>query len=433
MKYEEALEYMESLGVRGIHPGLEGIKGLCNALGNPERDLKIIQVAGTNGKGSTSRFLFNIMCAAGYKVGLFTSPKVFDEREIIRVNGRNISAADYGDLAERLSKVNTLGATRFETETAMALLYFKEKKCDAVILEAGLGGKLDSTNISPSNILSVITPIGFDHMGILGSKIEDIATNKAGVIKFGSRCVSAFQVKEAKAVIQRTCGDLKVPLTFVEPERIKASFSLKGTVFSYKDFKKLKIGLLGNYQPENGALAIEAALALREEGFKISDGNIATGLLKTEESGRFEMISERPLFFIDGAHNEPAAMRLKECMETYFTNKEIVIIMGMFKDKDYRRVTELLTPLSKAVITVSSPNRERTLSSFELAETIRNYNPNVSAADSPEEAVELARLMAGKTGVILACGSLSILKGIKDAATDFKNKKDFHGVRFNDR
>ncbi|MBP5152918.1 MAG: bifunctional folylpolyglutamate synthase/dihydrofolate synthase [Lachnospiraceae bacterium] len=433
MKYDEAIEYMESLQVRGIHPGLEGIKGLCDALGNPEKDLKVIQVVGTNGKGSVSRFLFNILCSAGYRVGLYTSPKVFEEREIIRVNGRNISAADYADLTERIGKINTCGATRFETETAMALLYFREKKCDLVILEAGLGGKLDSTNISSTNVLSVITPIGFDHMGILGPTIRDIAANKAGVIKPGSRCVSAFQVKDAETVIRKTCEDLKVPVTFVDPSSIKASFSLKGTTFSYKSFKKVKTVLLGNYQPENAALSMEAALALREEGFKISDRDICDGILKTTESGRFEKIGDRPLFFIDGAHNEPAAVRLKECIETYFTNREIVIIMGMFKDKDCERVAELIAPCARALVTVASPNRERTLSAFEMAETVKKYNTNVSAADSPEEAVELAYLMAGNSGVILACGSLSILAGIKAAAAGFKNKKDFHGVRFNDR
>ncbi len=406
---------MESLNKRGIHPGLEGIRKLTEALGDPEADLKVIQVAGTNGKGSVSMFLSRILMAAGYKVGLYQSPAVFSEREIIRVNGREMTKEAYGRLTEQIANVNSaISATRFECETAMALLYFKEKECDLVILEAGLGGRDDATNLTRDNVLSVITSIGLDHMGILGNTVGEIAGNKAGVIKPDSFCVSAAQCKEAEAVLQSASGKVGTELSFVDKSGIKISRTgLKGTTFGYKGLKGLKTAMLGVNQPENAALAIEGIFALRKAGFNISDSAIAKGIGSAMLEGRFEIISDKPLTVIDGAHNEPAAECLSNNIETYFTNKELVYIMGMFKDKDSEAVARILAGKAKAVITVSSPNKVRTMSAFELAEVVGRVNPNVSTADSIEEAVELARLMAGRDGVIIAFGSFSILKEVK--------------------
>lgn len=406
---------MESLNKRGIHPGLEGIIKLTEAIGNPEADLKVIQVAGTNGKGSVSMFLSRILMAAGYKVGLYQSPAVFSEREIIRVNGREITKEAYGRLTEQIAKVNSaISATRFECETAMALLYFKEKECDLVILEAGLGGRDDATNLTKNNVLSVITSIGLDHMGILGNTVGEITGNKAGVIKPDSFCVSAAQCKEAEAVLQAAAGKAGTELSFVDKSGIKISRTgLKGTTFGYKGLKGLKTAMLGVNQPENAALAIEGIFALRKAGFNISDSAVAKGIGSAMLEGRFEVISDKPLTVIDGAHNEPAAKCLSNNIETYFTNKELVYIMGMFKDKDSEAVARILAGKAKAVITVSSPNKVRTMSAFELAEVVGRVNPNVSTADSIEEAVELAGLMAGRDGVIIAFGSFSILKEVK--------------------
>ncbi len=430
MTYKEALEYMKGLSKRGIHPGLEGIKGLCDALGNPEKNLKIIQVAGTNGKGSTSLFLSEILKAAGYKTGLFTSPAVFDKRETIRVNGKNISEADFAGAATAVAEANTMFATAFEVETAMALLYFSKKKCDFAILEAGLGGRFDATNVSESNVLSLITPVGFDHMGFLGDTLTLIAENKAGVIKSNSLCVSAPQKPEVIEVLEAESKNGKTRLSVLDTnllKNVKRSFS--GTTFSFGSLKNLKILMAGTRQPENAALAIMGAKALSEAGYKIPEKAIYKGLEAAILPGRFEKIGERPLFFIDGAHNEPAALYLKECIETYFPKKEIVYIMGMFNDKDCDTVASITAPLAKSVITVSLPNKERTLSAIELAETVKKYNPMVSAADSIEEAVELARLMAGTDSVIVAFGSLSFLSEVKKAAGLNTKTKDSHGVK----
>jgi dihydrofolate synthase/folylpolyglutamate synthase len=297
-----------------------------------------------------------------------------------------------------------------------------------------MGGRDDATNIVTGTLVSVLTSISEDHLGMIGNDLSGIAHTKAGIIKKGSFVVSAPQKSEVLSVIQRQAESFGTEPVIVDRGDIRLkSLSLYGSEFSYKGLEGLKLNMGGEYQPENAAVAIEVCSCLKKAAYHISEEDIRLGLGEAVCPFRLERILEDPEFILDGAHNPGAAEGLYNTLLPLRDNISITLIMGMFKDKDYRRVTELLTPLSKAVITVSSPNRERTLSSFELAETIRNYNPNVSAADSPEEAVELARLMAGKTGVILACGSLSILKGIKDAATDFKNKKDFHGVRFNDR
>lgn len=431
MRYEEALEYMESLNKRGIHPGLEGIRALVSGLGHPEKGLSVIQVAGTNGKGSVSLYLQRILMAAGYRTGLYQSPAVLDEREIIRINGRSISKADYARLTAVIGDVNTpdISATRFECETAMALLYFREKECDCVILEAGLGGRDDATNLTEGNILSVITPIGLDHMAMLGATEEAIAEIKAGVIKGESLCVSAEQLPEVEAVLKKRAGAVGAGMTFVRKSDIRSVKYLKsGTEFTYKALKGLRTSRLGVCQPENAALAAEAAFSLQRAGLEICEKDIRKGIAEATDFGRFEKIGDRPVFIIDGAHNEPAALRLRESIETYFTNRKIVYIMGMFKDKDSEAVARITADLADSVITVTLPNKARSMTGTELAEVLLKYNPMVTAADSISEAVELARLMCPKDGVIIAFGSLSFLKDIKKAA-EIKVKRDFHGVR----
>ena len=423
MRYEEALQYMESLKNRGIHPGLEGIKALTAALGSPEKELKIIRVAGTNGKGSVSLYLARILMSAGYKTGLYRSPAVFDEREIISVNGRPVSKADYSLLTERIASVNdnVISATRFECETAAALLYFKERKCDIVILEAGLGGRDDATNLTDSDVLSVITPIGRDHMGMLGDTLEEIASNKAGVIKKDSVCVSAVQEPEVRSVLAAKAKELGADLLFVDSKDLNAiKYRLSGTTFGYGAIKGLKTSRLGVYQPENAALAIEAARALCKAGFNISESAIRKGIGEAKDGGRFEKIGDRPLFFMDGAHNEPAALRLKDNVETYFTNRKIIYIMGMFRDKDTDAVAGIMAPLARSVVTVTLPDKGRSASALELAGTVMKYNTDVTTADSIQEAVEMARLLCPRDGVILAFGSLSFLRDIRKAAAVVK-------------
>ena len=252
MNYEETKEYLEQLNNRGIKPGLGSITDLCDALGNPESALRFIHVAGTNGKGSTSAFIAGILRASGYRVGVYSSPAVFEEREIISVNGRNISKENYVNLIGAIAETG-LKFTRFELETALAFLYFKEKECDFVVLECGMGGELDATNVVKNTEVAVFTSIGMDHMQYLGDTLEKIAATKGGIIKPGSSVVvSGDNERVVKDILCKLADGQGSKVTVADPEMVtKSRFSLSGTTFDYKERKGLKITLLGTNQPQN--------------------------------------------------------------------------------------------------------------------------------------------------------------------------------------
>ena len=430
MNYDESLEYLNGLSKKGIHPGLEGIEALLKALGNPEKDLNIIHVAGTNGKGSTCMFLMSVLNKAGYRAGLFQSPKVFEEREIIKIKNHNITKDDFAGMVTRISETG-LEFTRFEAETAMALLYFREKECDPVILEAGMGGLLDATNVSEKALMTIFTAIGMDHMEYLGNSLSKIAENKAGLIKNHSFVISNIQKDNVRAILKAKANAYESEFTSVNPDLIKNIKTYKDyTTFDYGCFKKLKITMLGLNQPGNASLVIEAVNKLRDSGFKISDKNLYDGLLEAKNPGRFERIGGKPVFYLDGAHNVPAAECLIDNIKAYFTKQKIIYIMGMFRDKDAEEMIKLTAPLASHILTVTLPNKARSLSAFELADMVREVNENVSSCDSIDEAVEIATIMAmaEQTETIVLCfGSLSHLSDIKNALNN-KQKKNYFGV-----
>lgn len=414
MTYEEAVDYLENLGKKGIKPGLDSIRSLCNALDNPQDKLKCIHIAGTNGKGSTALFIYEILRAAGYKVGIYSSPAVFEPLEIIRVNGRNISKADYAELIGKISESNCYGCTRFEVETTLAFLYFAEKECDYVVLETGMGGLLDATNVVTHTIVSVISSVGMDHMQFLGDTLKKIAVNKAGIIKDNSKVVYINHGDDAERVILETAKEHGCEVKFADVSDVsKCKFGGTGTSFSYKGIDA-KINMLGRYQVKNACLAIEVAKWLSEEATMVNDKAIEKGLVKAFNQGRFEVMSTKPSVILDGAHNVPAAGELKESLQTYFTKKKYIYIMGMFRDKDVSEVIDIMAPMASQIITVTLPNKERSLSSYELAGEISRVNGMVTSADSIYEACELAALLADKDTCIVAFGSLSHLSAIKD-------------------
>lgn len=415
MKEREVMEYIESISGLGIVPGLDSIRELCRRLGNPQNALKFVHVAGTNGKGSVSAYIAEALQWGGYRVGRYISPVIFGYRERIQVNGRNITREALGRLAEQVKQIcgemvseGLKQPTAFEVETALGFLYWKEKNCDIVVLETGMGGLLDATNVIENTVLAVLTSISMDHMKFLGNTLEEIAAQKAGILKPGAPVVSAEQLSEAGKVIAERAAALNCRLTVAERSHITSiKYGLERQRFSYGGFSGLEISLAGKYQIENGALAVEALKVLQECGFPVAEEKLRQGLKRTTWAGRFTPVGKKPCFIVDGAHNEDAAKRLAESVEFYFTNKRIIYIMGVLKDKEYEKIIGLTHGLADQIITVTPPDNPRALPAYELAREVAKVHSGVTAVDSLEEAVEMARLLAGKEDVILAFGTLS--------------------------
>lgn len=419
MNYREAMEYVESLQQYGSVLGLENMRQLCKRLGNPQNELKFVHIAGTNGKGSVLAYVSTILQTAGYRVGRYISPTICDYRERFQIDGKSITQSGLCKYLEQVKSVadqmvaeELPHPTPFEIETAVAFLYFLDKQCDIVVLETGLGGRLDATNIIQTSVCSVFASISMDHMAVLGETLEEIATEKAGIIKEKSCVVSLRQQPEAMQVIKQTAAKQKCRLLIADVSRAKqVKYGLKTQHFSYDKYKNLSISMPGQYQIDNAVLAVEAIGALQKAGFPVSEEKLRQGLLQTSWIGRFSVIGQTPLFIVDGAHNEDAAFRLAESIRFYFTNKRIIYIMGILKDKEYDKIIRQTYELAEHIITVTPPNNPRALHGYELAQNVKEYHESVTVADSLQEAVEIAYLLAGrdKETVVIAFGSLSYL------------------------
>lgn len=423
MKFEEAMLWMDECSQLGSVLGLENMEHLTEQMNHPEEELNIIHVAGTNGKGSVSSFVAEILMKHGYKVGRYISPAVFSYQEKFQINHRQIGKeklasylTEMREICEKMKEKGYPHPTSFEIETALAFLYFKRENCDFVILEVGMGGRLDATNIIKKPVVSVLTSISMDHMQILGDSLEKIAAEKCGIIKKNCGVVSALQDLEAEKVILQKAERMGVTPTFVDDDSIfLIKRNLNGQTFSYKG-KEYRIGLLGSYQIENACLALETVAKLERSGLQqgiirqpFTYKKICRGLLETKWPGRFEIIHRHPFFVVDGAHNVDGAKKLMESIDLYFTNKKIIYIMGMFRDKEYEKVIAITCPRADEIITITTLNYQRALPALPLAEEVQKVNPNVTTAGSVEEAVEMAYLFAGNDAVIVAFGSLSFL------------------------
>ena len=424
MTYKEARVYLDEMSKYGSVLGLDTIRGLLRELGNPQDDLKFIHIAGTNGKGSVLAYTSTILSEAGYRTGRYVSPTVISYLERIQIDGTWIPEDEFAELTEevkeaiaRMEAAGEESPTVFEAETAIAFLYFKKKKCDLVVLESGLGGILDATNIIGAPVCAAFATISVDHLGVIGDSLEEIAQNKAGIIKPGCAVVSAKQKENVREILERTAGENGCPFTEAQPEQmIIFDDSYRGITFSYKEYENMHSPLAGQCQRENLATALEVIRCLNRQGYRITEAQVREGLSKTRWTGRFTCLSESPLFFIDGAHNEDAAWKLKASMECYFSDARKILIMGVFKDKEYEKITSILCPLAESVYTIDLPNRDRTLPAGKLAEAVKTHcqkvkaEPSLEAAvkDALEEAVTQEGESEEKT-VILACGSLSYL------------------------
>ncbi len=410
MNYNEALEYIHGISWTFCKPGLERTRELCDKLGNPEKKLKFVHVAGTNGKGSFCSMLDSVLREAGYRTGLYTSPYIKEFNERMRVGGENISNEKLAEITTRVRPIADSMAdkpTEFELITAIAFLYFLDSGCDIVILEAGMGGRLDSTNIIPPPYLSVITGIALDHTAFLGDTVEKIAYEKAGIIKNGSPSLFGGDDIEAEIVIKAVADERKSNFTKSDYTKMKInSASLSGCNFDYKTRHGLELSLLGLYQPKNASSVIEAIDILIGQGFKISEENIRRGLLLAKWPARFEIISRDPLIIFDGAHNPEGITSAKRSIKHYFGDEKVYIISGVLKDKDYNFIASELATVAERAFTLT-PDNARALSAEEYAKVLSEKGVRAEAFCDIKSAFDAARAAAKKDKKALLClGSL---------------------------
>lgn len=423
MNYEESRKYIQDASSRGSVLGLDNIVNLMNKLGNVQDRLKVVHIAGTNGKGSTSAYITQILIEAGYTVGRYTSPAVFDYMEMFTINNINISEDEYAVNMTMIKKaIDEMEAehmtlpTPFEIETALAYLYFYRNKCDIAIIETGMGGRLDATNIVKSPLVSVLTSISKDHSRFLGETLEEITFNKAGIIKKNCPVVSAIQCDEAAKVIKEEAIKNNSKL-IVCNELQNVRFNNDKTYGRYVGISNefnVETSMLGTFQIHNIPTAIETILVLKSEGFLILKENIENGIKNASISGRCERINDTPAIYIDGGHNPGAALNLKNTLEMYFTNRKLVYIIGVLADKDYDTVLSVTGGLANHIITVTPPDNARSLDGRELLKTALKYNTSAEYADDLEKAVNRGIEYAGDDGVLFVFGSLSYLGRIKE-------------------
>lgn len=397
MTYEEAAEFADSTKKYGSILGLESIRNLMQELGNIQEQLHIIHVAGTNGKGSVCAFLSAALTEAGYRVGRYNSPAVFERREVFRIGETMISKEEYAAVFERvqtacevLTKRGCPHPTVFEVETAAAFLWFYEKKCDLVLLETGMGGETDATNLITHPVCSVLTSIGMDHMQYLGNTIEEIAKVKAGIIKKGCPVVALKQGDSVCEVIKNKAEECGSRCILVEVPQYMQEAPIWGTTLQDVHYGSVHTALGGVWQRENLSLALAVLKLLEESGYPITKEAVQNGIAKTIWHGRYEVLQTEPLFIIDGAHNPIAAKRLKETIEKDFTNREIIYIIGVLADKEHEKMLRLLLPGAKAVFTVT-PDSPRALDGEILAKEARKYADNIWYVPDIGKAVKMAK------------------------------------------
>ncbi|MDD3279485.1 MAG: bifunctional folylpolyglutamate synthase/dihydrofolate synthase [Lachnospiraceae bacterium] len=437
MEYSEARAFIEEKQRYGQEMRLDAIRALLAECGHPDEALKFIHIAGTNGKGSLLAYISTTLTCAGYRTGRYISPTLYSYRERIQIDGEPISAADFTRLTEVLYQAVSVMKQRgipkpspFELETVLGLLYFRQRQCDFVVLECGMGGRDDATNvIDPSRkCLAVLTSVSLDHTEYLGNTLTEIAAVKAAIAAEQVPLVMAPQKEETVRSVQRYCKEHHNPLITASLSEVSGhTDTLTQQSFWYKG-EQVILHLAGAAQVENAITAWEALHYLSEHGVSLSGEQILEGLAKTSWNGRFTVLENHPVFVVDGAHNPDAAEKLKASAAHYFKGKKIVFIMGVLADKDYTGVLKLMLPLASEVFTITPPDNPRALSAVELAKTVEKYEKTAFPCASLKQAVISAVKSAGEDGVVLAFGSLSfigpltqILKEKGGAAADKEN------------
>lgn len=411
MNLTEALAFIHATSWQGSRLGLERIETLMGLLGDPQKQTKFIHVAGTNGKGSVCAMVSAILTRAGYTTGLYTSPHLLRVNERMKVDGKEITDGELADLAAQVKPVVEQmedQPTEFERITAMALLYFRQKRCDAVVLEVGLGGRLDSTNVIGPPEVAAVTGIGLEHTEVLGDTLEKIAAEKAGIIKPGADVVLAGQGAEVEAVVRRVCQQQGCPLRITDGALEElVSCDLEGQTFHYRGRKNLRLRLIGDYQYKNAAVALDVIDTLVERrGFRIPESAVAEGLSSVVWPGRFEVLRYDPLVLVDGAHNPDGVAELAKCLRRYLPGRKMTMLMGVMADKGYGDMIRMAAPFAADFVAVT-PESERALPAADLRAQIESLT-GLPAQDGGGVKQGLALAMAGKGAgdIICAFGSL---------------------------
>lgn len=425
MNYEETLNYIHSVCWKGSRPGLGRTKELLAMMGNPQDKLKYIHVAGTNGKGSVCSMLSTVLRKAGYKTGLYTSPFVRYFNERMMIDGQMISNEELSEVTEYVKqfadKMEDV-PTEFELITAIAFEYFSRNNCDIVVLEVGMGGRLDSTNIIKTTVLSVITGIALDHTAYLGDTLGEIATEKAGIIKQNIPVVYGGKSVEAYEAISKVANERNSILhTATDAEFKNIEFSLRGCTLDTPQFKKLFVSLVGDYQPSNIATALKSLSVLKDVGMKITEDDIRKGMAEVYWPARFEIINDEPLMIYDGAHNPEGLRACVDSIKRFFGDKKVNIISGVMADKDVNSMLPVIAEVADEVFTVI-PNNPRSMDSKVYAEYFNNYGIKAQGFDSIEEGVRAALGSSAEKGCpLISLGTLYMYGDIRDSLDKIKN------------
>ena len=417
MDYQQAVDYIESPALPRGRYGLERLKQALELLGNPQHKVRFVHVAGTNGKGSCAAMLASVLKEAGYRTGLYISPHLRRYNERMQVDGVDISDDDLIRAAQRVKEVcEQLGGTPivFEVLTLMALWYFAERRCDFVVLEVGIGGKLDATNCIPAPAAALIAQLGFDHTETLGSTIEEIAAQKGGIAKPGSQLVMAEQEPAALRVVEQLCREQGCGFTVADPERLQVlSTSPEGQRLRDRTYGELLLPLAGSHQVKNAANVLTVVEVLKGEGFAIPDRAVRQGIESTVWPARFERLSRSPDFILDGGHNPQCVQAAVQALQDYYPGKKVVFLTGMMKDKDSAAMLAKMAEVAKAFVCLHADS-ERAFGAQELAREIEDtLGLAAYPAASAQEGCALAQRLAGEQGVVCALGSLYLAGEIR--------------------
>ena len=419
MDYRQAVEFVESSSIVRERYGLEKLQQALHLLGDPHHHTEFVHIAGTNGKGSTAAMTASVLQTAGYRTGLYTSPHLMRYNERMQIDGVPISDEDFVEAASQVQRVcEQLGGVPivFEVLTLMALWYFAQQHCDIVVLEVGIGGLLDSTNVIPSPKVAIITQLGMDHTETLGNTLEEIAAQKGGIVKEGTPTVMALQEPSAVAVVQQICDKYHAPLALADPERLRVlDASVAGQTLEDREYGKLMLPLAGAHQRKNAANVLEAVAMLRTQGYRISDDDVREGIAKTVWPARFERLSTAPDFILDGGHNPQCLHAATAALREYYPGQKVVFLVGMMADKDTDHMLAEMASIAKSFVCIR-PDSPRAMQPQLLAQQLtERFHLPACACSNVREGIAEATRQAGKEGVVCALGSLYLAGEVRAA------------------